>query len=237
MIPFPSERGVSAEVQQKFAALPMVEALLQALFHGAGGPTPSQPYSRLVVVADHTCSVANDHTVPGHQLAGSPLGGRFSVFSGSGLSLQNGAFGSPATSDEALHRVNSLSQQVVALENTVQCIIFFICIKSGLAGEDGRPDAGDVDDDEDEEDDGDEEQDGDGAMAGAKRKNAPGKSSGSSNKRPRIDNPIDDPTLLSMLSGSPPPSPPPPVDNLLLLLVFPPPAPPVDNSPLPEPET
>ncbi|KAJ7755762.1 hypothetical protein B0H14DRAFT_2978110 [Mycena olivaceomarginata] len=64
-------------------------------------------------------------------------------------------------------------------------------IKSGLVGEDGRPDAGDVDDDdddEDEEDDGEEGQNGDGATAGAKRKNAPDKSSGSGNKRPRIDN-------------------------------------------------
>jgi hypothetical protein len=56
------------------------------------------------------------------------------------------------------------------------------CIKSGLVGEDGRLDAGDVDGDEDEEDDGEEEQDGDGATAGAKHKNTPGKSSGSSNK-------------------------------------------------------
>ncbi|KAJ7818260.1 hypothetical protein B0H14DRAFT_2601425 [Mycena olivaceomarginata] len=78
---------------------------------------------------------------------------------------------------------------------------------------------------------------GDGATAGAKCKNAPGKSSGSGNGRLRIDNLIDDPTLLSMPSESPPPPPPPPADKLLLPLVLPPPAPPVDNSPPPEPET
>ncbi|KAJ7323202.1 hypothetical protein DFH08DRAFT_1085442 [Mycena albidolilacea] len=78
---------------------------------------------------------------------------------------------------------------------------------------------------------------GDGATAGAKCKNAPGKSSGSGNGRLRIDNLIDDPTLLSMPSKSPPPPPPPLVDKLLLPLVLPPPAPPVDNLPPPEPET
>ncbi|KAJ7869599.1 hypothetical protein B0H14DRAFT_278068, partial [Mycena olivaceomarginata] len=59
--------------------------------------------------------------VDGRSSMSSPLGGQFSDFSGSGFS--NDSFGSSATSDEALHRVNSLSQQLVALKNTVQKLV------------------------------------------------------------------------------------------------------------------
>ncbi|KAJ7679797.1 hypothetical protein B0H14DRAFT_3177557 [Mycena olivaceomarginata] len=97
-------------------------SLLQASFHGAGNGWSS---SSLTIPAwSQTSSLSLD----AGSLAGvddmssmsSPLGGRFSDFSGSGFS--NGSFGSSATSDEALHRVNSLSQQVVALENTVHML-------------------------------------------------------------------------------------------------------------------
>ncbi|KAF7359927.1 hypothetical protein MVEN_00718900 [Mycena venus] len=106
-------------------------SLLQASFHGAGGPlhpghthgwsslsltTPAR--SQTTTPSLDTGSLTG---VDNMSSMSSPIGGPFSDFSGSGLS--NRAFGSPATSDEALHRVDSLSQQVVALENTVQKLV------------------------------------------------------------------------------------------------------------------
>ncbi|KAJ6628437.1 hypothetical protein B0H10DRAFT_1940606 [Mycena sp. CBHHK59/15] len=108
-------------------------SLLQASFHGAGGPVhPSHTHgwssSSLTTPARSQTTTPSLDTgslagVDDMSSMSSPLGGRFSDFSGSGFSLQNGAFGSPATSDKALHRVDSLSQQVVVLENTVQKLV------------------------------------------------------------------------------------------------------------------